>query len=943
MLGTYEDSISKVGRHHKLKIALCCFFSLSLLSCYGQNKKQAEADKVFETGEKLFNANPPSMDAYRQAVTSYQSALEMYKTLEGQAVQTANCHLRLGALYQTFGQWEDALNAYRQSIEIKKGIDGLPDSLLLDEYVYSGNIYYVTENFDSAAYYYYLAEDISAKYKVDKKWLYNSMGLLHFSTGNYHQSINYYTKTLEVLDENDSFYESDVVAVNSNLALSNTRLGNYQNAIAQYKNILNYEVGGNAVHKVYLNLGVAYSKADDYKEALFYLGKTLRSGLTSIRVDALNNIGGIYLASSEYDSAAFYFTRALVVNKQLINSKNLSLSETYMGLARVAETVGDFEKSLTYYQKALISASLDFEETDVTKNPNLHHQFISLLNLFDILQGKAHVFFAYYLKNQDLKYARHSLETYNVAIQVAQQLQKTYDTDDAKLFFAQQVYPLYEEAIKCAYQLFEETGNEIFEGMAFEIAEISRATVLTEMLKELDIKTAAGVDQNLLQEEKRLKQQITALRLKIVENTDTASISAEVQRVNDLEIALSRTIRTLQSNSDYYALKYRQDTLNLAKIQTIIEDDDVIIEYFLGNTELFIFLVTKGGLQIKRIMLPSNFSDILSSVQHALYEHEEGQSSDLYGALNQLHQILIEPVSEFIKNKNRLIIVPDGQLSYLPFEILTSGDSREYLLKDYAIAYAYSATLLGEAIRERNVVSNTDILAMAPFAGEGKETVRNGLDLLGKSKEEVEKLGGSIYIKDAATKDVFLKEAGSYGIIHLATHARADNEKPLNSYIAFYPEKDTSEAGYRLYTDELYNLQLDSAQLIILSACEAGGGKLVQGEGIISLARAFAYAGCPNIITTLWQASDQASAFITTDMHKYLRKGYAKDDALRLAKLDYIAEQPLHKDPYYWANFIFIGDPAPIYSKSYFWWYFIGGIILLLPLLLFRRNLFYKV
>ena len=937
----YIIKICSVRKYHIF--ILCYFFSFIGLKSFAQPSDEIKAGRLFEEAEQLFFINPPSLKGYHQAFALYDAALKLYQAMNGHALQTANCHLRMGALYQTFGQWKKALNAYRQSIAIKMRLPALSDSLLLDEYVYSGNIHYITENFDSAAYYYYLAEDISAKYNADKKWLYNSMGLLHFSTGNYDQSINYYTKTLEVLDQSDPFYESDVVAVNSNLALSNSRLGHYQNAIAQYKKILNYEIDENTLQKVLLNLGGTYYLAGNYKNALASLRKVIEGRNILLQVDALNIMGGIFLATGQNDSAAVYLNHALALNKQKIKSKNLSLSETCLGLARLAEAGGNLETSLQHYQDALTSTGLDFDDTDITKNPGLDLRFISLLSLFEILQGKAHAFFAYYLKNRNLSHARHALETYDAAIRVAQQLQKTYDTDDAKLFFVQKVYPMYEEALQSAFQLYEETGKQDFQHMAFEIAEISRATVLTEMLNDLDIKAAAGIDPGLLQEEKRLKQQITALRLKITENNDTALISSEVQRVNDLEISLSRTIRSLQSNPEYYALKYQQDTFNLAHIQEVMEEDDVIIEYFLGDGKLFIFLIAKDGLQIKRIKLPGNFVKILTTLQHALYEHKEGQSSEVYASLNQLYQVLIGPISGIIKDKKRLIIVPDGQLSFLPFEMLTAGNNKNYLLKDFTIAYAYSATLLGDAIRERNAVSNTTILAMAPFIGDGKETVRNGLDPLPKSKEEVEKLGGSIYLKEAATKEVFLKEAGSYGIIHLATHAQGDNEKPLNSYIAFYPKSGATEAGHRLYTDELYNLRLDSAQLIILSACETGGGKLVKGEGIISLARAFAYAGCPNIITTLWQASDQASATITKNTHKYLKKGYPKDKALRLAKLDYLADEPLHQDPYYWANFIFIGDPAPIYPKTYFWWYLGGAILMLVPLWIFRKNLFRKL
>src|ERR1041385_508618 len=109
---------------------------------------------------------------------------------------------------------------------------------------------------------------------------------------------------------------------------------------------------------------------------------------------------------------------------------------------------------------------------------------------------------------------------------------------------------------------------------------------------------------------------------------------------------------------------------------------------------------------------------------------------------------------------------------------------------------------------------------------------------------------------------------------HLATHAIVSNDEPLNSFIAFYPSNDPND--YRLYAREIYNMDLDSTELVILSACETGTGKLVKGEGLMSLSRAFAYAGCPNIITSLWKAEDKATSFITRRLHVYLDKGFPK-------------------------------------------------------------------
>jgi CHAT domain-containing protein len=138
-------------------------------------------------------------------------------------------------------------------------------------------------------------------------------------------------------------------------------------------------------------------------------------------------------------------------------------------------------------------------------------------------------------------------------------------------------------------------------------------------------------------------------------------------------------------------------------------------------------------------------------------------------------------------------------------------------------------------------------------------------------------------------------------------------------------------------------MRLDSVKLVVLSACEAGNGRLVKGEGVISLARAFAYAGCHNVLTTLWKAEDQATAFIATSVHEYLRQGYRKDEALRQAKLDYLAQDlhPVLKSPRYWANFIFIGDPSPIYQPTAWWLYVLAGSLALALVVFLLKKFFF--
>ncbi len=159
----------------------------------------------------------------------------------------------------------------------------------------------------------------------------------------------------------------------------------------------------------------------------------------------------------------------------------------------------------------------------------------------------------------------------------------------------------------------------------------------------------------------------------------------------------------------------------------------------------------------------------------------------------------------------------------------------------------------------------------------------------------------------AATEERFTSTAGNYRILHLATHGRADNRVGDYAFLAFNEIKDSIE-NELLYVKDLYNLQLN-ADLVVLSACETGIGKLQRGEGIISLARAFAYAGAKSIVTSLWSVNDKSTSELMRFFYRELRRGKDKDEALRLARQRLIREATVRNShPFFWAAFVPLGD-----------------------------------
>ena len=299
-------------------------------------------------------------------------------------------------------------------------------------------------------------------------------------------------------------------------------------------------------------------------------------------------------------------------------------------------------------------------------------------------------------------------------------------------------------------------------------------------------------------------------------------------------------------------------------------------------------------------------------------ENPNAANRQLLEESTELFSDLIAPVYRKIENKKHLIIVPYNEISYIPFEMLPVKTDGSLLLNKFAISYNYSVNFITDKKMADKAAYN--VLAMAPFAE--KDNNAMAMPSLSASGDEINNLPGKKIIGVEATRTAFTSLSGQFPIIHLATHAVVNDANPLTSYIEFYGLKSDADSIHRLYEAEIYNLDMKAAKLVILSACETGSGLLVNGEGVISFSRAFSYAGCKSIITSLWKADDIATAFIIKRVHYYLQKGLAKDEALQKAKIDYLKTDDIEarfKTPAYWAHLVLIGDHTSLVNSGFRW------------------------
>ena len=345
-----------------------------------------------------------------------------------------------------------------------------------------------------------------------------------------------------------------------------------------------------------------------------------------------------------------------------------------------------------------------------------------------------------------------------------------------------------------------------------------------------------------------------------------------------------------------------------------------LIEYFWGDSSLFVYAISSQEIHFQMKKPDAFFKDqckeFIEMVNHPSLSTSQNDSA--FFQFTQLSQQLYKMLSigdlrSFFPNIKNLIIIPDGILGYLPFDLLISAPPTEndnfsslpYLLKDYNIRYAYSATLLLDKYKQKH--SSRQLYAgYAPqyiseelFADNTSPTriyapYRSGFAALQNNQQEVQEAAqlfeGISLLGARASEAAFKQDAHKYQILHLAMHTLINDSLPLYSGLVFSQDQDSLEDDF-LYAYELYNMQLN-AELAVLSACQTGIGKIQRGEGIMSLARAFMYAGCPNIAMSLWQADDEATAEIMTAFMAYLKDGMGKAEALRRAKLNYLAGAP---------------------------------------------------
>ncbi len=891
--------------------------------------------QLYSEAKTLFDS--ASTDSTDSVALSYYTQIITHLTPTiANAEMRYNCYEQSGILKQGLGyQPDDILTEYYKALATQKN-NHLPDSILFRLLLSAGNVHYTKASFDSAVFYFSWAEKIIDKYPSAGLAgdLYNSLGALYSEAGNYAESGVYFNKALEITKQRHPELGDAIFAMSANIA-SAVRLAGYpDSALTLYKKLLNSAKPSLAIVN---NIGGIYLTKNQPDSALHYLqiSKNI-SGYYAINIH--NAMAQAYMLKKDTTGADEQLKIATDLYASSGASKNYFFAGTqkYRGDLCMLEHKPD--EALRHYQQALIQYDDKFNDSDVYQNPGNFVGDFASYNLFDALTAKANCFAIIYKRNKEDRTLKAAITTYDSAFALADYIKKSIDNDEARLFIADKVFNAYNNAVDFLLNANSQSDPKQLTH-ALEWISKSRATSLAISLKENTIKRYAGLPDSLLQKEKNTKLAISRMKLQLRQSKDTASQNVLLSSINTASLELQKIDNSFKQFPNYYKQKFAADNIDISSIQkNVLDEKTSAICYFSDVDKMYVFVITHNTINEYAIGNDSLLQKNIEAYQNQLTTIKAGKFYNDKAA-KYLYDKLVKPLINDLQNSTSIIIIPSQSLINIPFESLQSNDGK-YLIQNYAITYQYALSFLQKT---NTVFNDKGAVAFAPFADERKNSNFNQLPF---SSQEIASFSqSSKEIDSAATKKEFVSAASDATVIHLATHAVVDFSEPENSFIAFY-EQNNQDTSYKLFAHEVYNLQLPKTQLVFLSACETGSGKVSQSEGALSLSRAFAFAGCPNIVTSLWKAEDKSTAYLSEKFYSYLRKGYSYAQALQKAKTDLLQDETMTQfhSPPYWSHLIFIGDVQE--EKSSFWlWAIVAGIVVIAAFLIgykYRRILRFK-
>jgi CHAT domain-containing protein len=933
--------------------------------------------------QKSLLAKKQEADIYfrqRRSEEAIQAYTYLLDSLAGQASDTVRgeAYYQIGLSYARLASFVDALENVKKSTEVRSQTYPETHPILAETFHLLGRLYFVIGDYWQSLRYQQKFLKISRTLygeehpQVGEALLY--VGLSYSRLYEHELALEYYFKCAELLKKNQPDNFHDLASTYNNIGLVYGREGAFEKEL-EYMMMaisLNGSKSSNTATN-YHNVGRAYFDLGEYDKSFDYLHQAVRmkiaiTGPNHTTVSkSYNELANLHQRLKNFDSAIYYQQQALKIQHDNFGQYSVELSDTYRDLGGIYLELEDYPRAIQQYQRAIAAIVENYDTANVAALPTEKDIILERRSLSHILQQKGIALYRRYLlsgQQEDLQLAH---ATNMASAELLEGVYARLNNKESISFLARNSLKIYEQCLQTALALQETQAELSYLKDAFSVMERNKARLLLQNIAESRWKAQANVADSLLEQEQAIKSQLAYYeKLRFEEHTRENSDSL---RLAEVQSDIFRLHRQLEGIYELMPIRHTpngmgEPTQQFASLQQVqrqlMQPGQMLLEYFEGENMVYGMAVSRNEASLFAVEETSRFRPMAEQMIQGL---RNKNYTDYAVPAHQLYKQLIAGALEHSNTAvDALLIVPDGSLGYIPFEALLSSSpptaplyhQLDYLILDHNLAYQYSASLLSQVSGQQQTDFKYPFMGYAPaFSKQGNPLLAtrssrdrqlvDQLQELPYAQEEVRSIAsllqGNSLTESQATESNFKKTAGEGRIIHLASHTLIDDQNPLYSRLVFSREDSGDEDGL-LHTYELYNMRLAS-EMVTLSACNTGMGQIRAGEGIISLARGFMYAGVTNVLMSLWAVSDRSTSELMQYFYQSLKDGHSKSEALRQAKLEYLRRADANTAaPYYWSGFILISSQQDQDSTPKAWLYFslVMGACIFGGWFLFRRK-----
>lgn len=674
---------------------------------------------------------------FDSAIDYYNNALAiMLKNKPANHPDFINIYNNLGGLYCTKGDYETGMYWFGKALNIQLSALGEEHPAVLQALLNMGLLYYEKGDYEQALNYYSKIKSTSQDKRIQAYLddLSCNLGMVYSDKGDYDKALTHFENYIRTSRVRFGEIHPNMAIGYNNLGQVYEITGEYDQALEYFKRATDiYKKINNEAHpenyqniaKIYLAKG-EFQKALDIYESLLDKDEKL-FGKTDPRIRKnLFYLGEAYFLMADYERAFEYYQQSLKFEIAVFGEKHRTVALIYQKIGDVYQKLSQLAEALQSYQRSLEAYVPDFDSGN-SVNPELA-QLVDDPDLLATLTSKAEVLQKMGEKNpDDPALLRQACETYELAINYIDKLRNSYQSEKSKLYMGEHGHAVYREAVPAMLTLFEQSNTTLCQEKAFMFAEKNKGYVLHQALMESKAKSFANIPDSLLEQEKNLKLSISFYDKNLFEEqnkgaqADSAKIAFWHEKLFQLKQDYENLILRFENEfPGYYNLKYQNAVTSVRTIQDeLLDENDALVEYFIGDGVLYIFTITKTDFKYAQVEINSAFENQINNLRDAIVKFDYAAYTKNAWAL---YQTLVQPVESIVGGKN-LIIIPDGILGYLPFETLLTeqadSDARDYanlsyLLFKHQITYNYSATLLLENLSRKNTGFENEYVGFAP-------------------------------------------------------------------------------------------------------------------------------------------------------------------------------------------------------------------------------------